>query len=399
MVFSLKPRPTQTLDDAGVVQKAIDNALRDAFSRPDAERDWPPRARPTVDDETALKDDAAFARFIADATKDYDPIAYDVCGIVEVRAARRPDGLVRLGCYIRNTAAETPRGERNRGQRDAFRHIGDARLSVSILAGEVEPIEILPVPRDYQYDRRVWGVGHNTSVVVNRRGGIAETRALARFEQTRIATQDKPEACFSELAIDPIGVLTRIEGAMREYLHFWRDQVIGQNRLHLTSAELVECRNDLGGFEAEVQRLLHGVAALQADPHLLEAFKATNRVFGRLARAYKSWRLFQIAFIVTQLPALAIREGIRGGKTQAGASVDWSDCLDVADVLWFRTGGGKTEAYLGLTCCAMLYDRLRGKTGGVTAWLRLPLRMLSVQQLQRAMGVIWEAEAERKQLL
>ena len=63
------------------------------------------------------------------------------------------------------------------------------------------------------------------------------------------------------------------------------------------------------------------------------------------------------------------------------------------------TGGGKTEAYLGLACCAMLYDRLRNKRFGMTAWLRFALRMLSIQQLQRAMRVIWETEEERKRIL
>src|SRR5690606_33327559 len=104
-------------------------------------------------------------------------------------------------------------------------------------------------------------------------------------------------------------------------------------------------------------------------------------------------------FFVIQLPALAIREGKTSGPSHDGQFRDWSDCLEWGDVLWFRTGGGKTEAYLGLSCCAMLYDRLRGKAFGVTAWLRLPLRMLSIQQLQRAMRVIWEAEQERKTLL
>jgi ATP-dependent helicase YprA (DUF1998 family) len=58
------------------------------------------------------------------------------------------------------------------------------------------------------------------------------------------------------------------------------------------------------------------------------------------------------------------------------------------DVLWFPTGGGKTEAYLGLILIALFYDRLRGKERGVTALLRFPLRMLSVQQLQRILVVV-----------
>jgi hypothetical protein len=92
--------------------------------------------------------------------------------------------------------------------------------------------------------------------------------------------------------------------------------------------------------------------------------------------------------LVSQLPALAAR-------SHRERVPRWAALLDRADVLWFPTGGGKTEAYLGLIVCAILYDRLRGKMGGVTAWLRFPLRMLSVQQVQRASAVIWEAEQER----
>src|SRR5262249_41602181 len=106
----------------------------------------------------------------------------------------------------------------------------------------------------------------------------------------------------------------------------------------------------------------------------------------------------QIVFIVSQLPALAIREGVSSGEWPGGTPRQWQDVLDRVDVLWFATGGGKTEAYFGLISCAILYDRLRGKTGGLSAWLRFPLRMLSVQQIQRAVGVIWETEQERQHL-
>jgi hypothetical protein len=399
LVFTLKPDPTEVVTDNGVVQKAIDAVLQSAFSRPDVERNWPSGSRAKVEQEATLKDEASFQSFISKATDQIEAIRYDIHGAVELRASLRPDGLVRVGCYLRNTTIETPKGERNRGQRDAFRVIADAQVAASILTGEIEPIEILPVPKDYQYDRRVWGVGHNTSVVVDRDAKKAVTKALARFAQPRIVTQDKPEAQFSELSEDPVSVLTRIEQRMREYLKDWSDRVIDANPLHLDQAELIECKRDRGGFEAEIHRLSCGIAALQCDPKLLEAFKATNRVFGRVARGYGAWRLFQIVFIATQLPALAIRTGIRGGVSPSGDPLDWSDCLEWGDVLWFRTGGGKTEAYLGLTCCAMLYDRLRGKHAGVTAWLRLPLRMLSIQQLQRAIRMIWEAEVERKRLL
>jgi hypothetical protein len=62
--------------------------------------------------------------------------------------------------------------------------------------------------------------------------------------------------------------------------------------------------------------------------------------------------------------------------------------LDEVGVLWFPTGGGKTESYLGLIAAALIYDRLRGKVRGVSTWMRFPLRMLSLQQLERLAKVI-----------
>src|SRR5690606_36238621 len=71
------------------------------------------------------------------------------------------------------------------------------------------------------------------------------------------------------------------------------------------------------------------------------------------------------------------------------------DEFDVADVLWFPTGGGKSEAFLGLVATALFFDRLRGKRIGVTSVIRFPLRMLSVQQLDRVMNVIVACEEVR----
>ena len=65
-------------------------------------------------------------------------------------------------------------------------------------------------------------------------------------------------------------------------------------------------------------------------------------------------------------------------------------------MLWFPTGGGKTEAYLGLIAVALFYDRLRGKERGITALLRFPLRMLSTQQLDRILRIVVFADAVRR---
>jgi hypothetical protein len=154
------------------------------------------------------------------------------------------------------------------------------------------------------------------------------------------------------------------------------------------------CTAALETFHArDVAGFALGIRCLQDDPRLAAAFRAANEVFARAGAArstpIETWRLFQVVFLVIQLAGLRARE--TDDPVLAAE-------LDRVDVLWFATGGGKTEAYLGLIICGLFYDRLRRKKRGVSAILRFPLRMLSVQQLQRILDVLWFAERHRREL-
>jgi hypothetical protein len=297
---------------------------------------------------------------------------------LDIRMHQTLDGQVRIRCYLCN---DTPRDVVQRF-RDQHNILADCQVQGALVRGILVPIELLPVPRDYQFDRYVWAVGHGASVVVSEDRRAVRTEALARYKQPRRTTNQHPSARFEDLVRDPFATLEVIRRAMVTYAADWQTQIIDQNERRLRADELEQCRQDLTAFCDEEARFAAGIAVLARDERLRQAFEGMNRVFQRTsAGRYESWHLFQIVFIVTQLPALSIREGITEGEWPEGVQRTWTDALEWADVLWFPTGGGKTEAYLGLISCAALYDRLRGKHFGVTAWLRFPLRMLSVQQL------------------
>jgi hypothetical protein len=382
-------RRTERINDHGAVQQALDAVLADAATSEMIARTIDRNAVVPVQDLTDANTFQNYLRSIATGPVVLPPLE----AALDIRSSTLSDGTVRVSCYICNN---TPRNVVQRF-RDQHNILADCQLSATLINGELKPVELLPVSRDYQFDRRVWAVGHSASVVVSEDLKALRTVTLARFDQPRRTTNQKPRATFSDLAANPLETLELIRLAMIAYGDHWQNDVLGKNSLDLSEDEIRQCEIDLQGFRDEESRFAAGMAALAKDERLRQAFEGMNRVFQRTSK-YESWHLFQIVFIVMQLPALAVREGIASGEWPSGTLRRWDDVLNWADVLWFPTGGGKTEAYLGLISCAALYDRLRGKSFGVTAWLRFPLRMLSVQQLQRAVRVVWGTEQERRRL-
>lgn len=118
-----------------------------------------------------------------------------------------------------------------------------------------------------------------------------------------------------------------------------------------------------------------------------EAWLLTNEAFAQYGGArFTDWRLFQLAFILAHVPTLASRMPEYADRFNADR-----DELS-ASLLYFATGGGKSEAFFGLVVFNLFLDRLRGKQRGVTALIRYPLRLLTLQQARRLMRILAKAE-------
>jgi hypothetical protein len=165
----------------------------------------------------------------------------------------------------------------------------------------------------------------------------------------------------------------------------------------------------LDDCEEALARIRAGLQLVASDTLTLEAFQFANRAMmlqrrksveaanyqkgkGRVFDGPPpAWRPFQIAFILLNLQGLVKPE-----------SVD----REIVDLLWFPTGGGKTEAYLGLAAFTMALRRLRhtdqprtdaSGDSGVTVLMRYTLRLLTIQQFQRAATLVCACEALRRE--
>ena len=125
-----------------------------------------------------------------------------------------------------------------------------------------------------------------------------------------------------------------------------------------------------------------------------EAWASMNEAMAAVAakKGYDSWRLFQMAFILANIPAFATRLP----EFAKHYTPEVAKYANSATLLYFPTGGGKSEAFLGLLLFTLFLDRLRGKERGVSAMLRYPLRLLTLQQAQRTAKALAQAELVRR---
>lgn len=278
---------------------------------------------------------------------------------------------------------------------------------------------------DYRYDGTIHGVGENCAVdpvyaedspnLGDASAIGVETRTVPSYRQARYLSRnpDDVAAPFAVLAgregRDAVfETLTRIADAMKE-AHDQYDDLQDEITAGKSSSADEQFETALADFDRERERFETGIQVLQDDDQAYESFTMMNEAFARLD--FDRWRTFQIVYIVMTLPDIVAQARASAAADAASedeaeeaaiAALDEFDdeyghYLNAADVIYFPTGGGKTEAYFGLVAFTAFYDRLRGKHYGMTAFTKFPLRFLSLEQLERITNLLAKAELVRRE--
>lgn len=252
-------------------------------------------------------------------------------------------------------------------------------------------------PEDYRFLEEDGVAGYGITCAVNQLSvNTFATNSLPTTAQPRVEAPTAEEVgmlerpTYQALAADPLPVIDSFLAALRDYGKAWAERVDAFDPA-TQADEIAAAVNDRKSFDKELGRIEDGIALIRQNAPLRQSFQWMNDAMDRAIRLQKKsfdgWHLFQLGFILTQVRAIYERH--------ASAS-EVTGVAETADVLWFATGGGKTEAYLGIIAMSMLYGRKMGRLYGTFAWMRFPLRMLSVQQFQRLSYVVAQANMIRQ---
>jgi len=299
---------------------------------------------------------------------------------IRVEVGHDAAGATELTVLLVNTTPQAVAGL-------ADRNIYECSLTLSNLPHSPYTLEALPDA--FRYERSVAAYGINCGVVAGAEAGSLRTSDMPTAEQARPAYWTgpgaEPDLTFRSLSADPLAALQQLVESHRAWgAAEWSDEMLESRRTteQWSRAMRAAAAASAEKFRDEAARLAAGLDLLQKNSLLREAFRLMNRAMARSAAGkYDRWRPFQVGFLLANLVSVAAS----------------SDDTTIADVVWFATGGGKTETYLGLIVTAAFYERLSGRVAGVTAWSRFPLRMLSLQQTQRVTNTMAAAETVRRE--
>jgi len=247
---------------------------------------------------------------------------------------------------------------------------------------DLKSIKLEPFRYEYDYEGHAYHYENylrclNCHADYDKRNNKVITKHFAVFKQEKRFPKDTINSIsfsFEDLVSRDKNVY--LLDKLYKYMHDYLDSYKKSSKYILEE----KYREKVEKFEKMVKRFSEGFDILKKNDNALKAFELLNETFKKASKFYK-WRIFQLVFIVSLIPDI----------------IDKSKRRDICEILHVHTGGGKTESYLGCVIFSTFYDRLSGKQFGTNAIVKFPLRMLSVQQLQRIANLFIWAEEIRKQ--
>ena len=249
-------------------------------------------------------------------------------------------------------------------------------------------------------DNKVYAIGHGVAVDW-RENSLRQMEVYSDFLPTVEVPQVTADTsgpgsrslsfAFLANASDQASILQELDGFVQDY-----SQWIG-NQSDIADSEPDNDRDTAQRILSKIMiardRMNTGLDALKNNQNAFQAFTIANQAMLKQMTAGKKddiniakykWRPFQLAFVLMVLES-AINEN--------------SDFRDLVDLIWFPTGGGKTEAYLGVMAFLFAYRRMTApaSANGTMAIMRYTLRLLTAQQFTRACKVISALELIRRE--
>lgn len=290
-----------------------------------------------------------------------------------------------------------------RAKREVESVLFQSGFEVESVGGTIQPYPVNVVVNATAEDRELeYRFRNHLSFAIGH--GVAATWP-AGFPVTRISTDSLPaetvprvkprEAQDHTLRMswlaDPKLQVTELTDGLSAFVADYETWIIARRHEAASAGQFLSVATGIvDRMERAVNRIRQGIDLLSSDPIALRAFRLANHAMRlqslRPSEAAPSeepsWRPFQLAFIL---------------MTLASTSDDRHVDRDLVDLIWFPTGGGKTEAYLGLAAFEVIRRRLaNGPTGGGTAVItRYTMRLLTAQQFQRAARLVCALELMR----
>lgn len=270
-------------------------------------------------------------------------------------------------------------------------------------------------------NKQSYGAGHGVSVDfsnIDRKNGTGTiktdympTYEVAGTEFNVKEIKDIEDSVLSMLNLSTLSDLKKDEiiELLNRFIECYREWIEKKSR-KVNSADFESMYKEVAGDNIEkcwisYNRMKEGIKLLVEDSNVYKSFQLSNTAmliqriqahhpndlekFNSI-EMYKNyeikeakWRGFQLAFLLMTIPSL----------------VDYKNKYrDVVDLIWIPTGGGKTEAYLGISAFTIFYRRIsKGRIGyGTTIIMRYTLRLLAAQQFERASILICACEYLRE---